>query len=142
MTKPDNHDPRLIYLLATAHRRLEAGIERDTNGMSPARIGVLLALPVQGRLTMSTLAQALDLGAPAMTGLVDRMCKSGLLQRVQDPQDGRSSLVELTEAGRAARQQMAHQARMLNAQLREGFTDDEISTVARWLTMIRQRYAG
>lgn len=138
MTEPSpQRRPRLIYLLTTAQRRLEAWIERDSGGMTAARIGLLLALPVEGGLPMAALARALDLGAPSLTGLVDRMSKSGLVRRVPDPDDGRSLLVQLTDAGRATRARALQKARVLNDQLHDGFTEAEIAIVARWLEKVR-----
>ncbi len=136
------HAPRLIYLLTTAQRRLEAWIERETEGMTAARIGLLLALPAEGGVSMSALARALDLGAPALTGLVDRMSKAGLVRRIPDPEDGRSSLVELLNEGRVQRQQALERTRRLNDQLCEGFSDAEIAVVARWLDNVRVRYGA
>ncbi len=133
--------PRLIYLLTTAQRRLEAWIERDAKGMTAARIGLLLAVPTEGGVAMSALARLLDLGAPSLTGLVDRMTKSGLVRRVPDPEDGRSALVELTDEGRATRHEVILRAKDVNRQLCEGFTEEEIAVVGRWLQAVRNRYA-
>lgn len=141
MDNPTSPPPRLIYLLTTAQRRLEAWIERETQGMSAARIGLLLALPPEGGLNMSGLARALDLGAPSLTGLVDRMAKSGLVRRVPDPEDGRSSLVVLTDQGRDLRRQTLARTKELNGQLAKGFSDKEMAVVARWLETVRDRYA-
>lgn len=141
-TAPRHRHPRLIFLLTTAQRRLEAWIERDTQGMTAARVGLLLALPPEGGMSMSSLARALELGAPALTGLVDRMSKAGLVRRIPDPEDGRSSLVELLDQGRSLRQQTILRTQGLNDQLREGFTDQEIAVVARWLEMVRDKYGA
>jgi DNA-binding MarR family transcriptional regulator len=48
--------------------------------------------------------------------------------------------VALTEAGRAARQEAIHGARMLNERLCEGFSDAEPAVVARWLEVVRQKF--
>jgi DNA-binding MarR family transcriptional regulator len=84
----------------------------------------------------------LDLGAPALTGLVDRMSKAGLVRRIPDPKDGRSSLVELMDQGRTLRQQALERTKALNDQLCEGFSDAEIAVVARWLENVRGRYGA
>lgn len=142
MTEPASHAPRLIYLLTTAQRRLEAWIERDAQaGLTVSRIGLLLALPAQGGLSMSALARALDLGAPALSGLVDRTAKSGLVRRLPDPADGRGSLVALTEQGAALRSDAVARTKQVNAALCEGFSGDEIAVVERWLESVRQRHA-
>ncbi|RJL19291.1 MarR family winged helix-turn-helix transcriptional regulator [Paracoccus siganidrum] len=140
MTEPA--PPRLIYLLTTAQRRLEAAIEREgKGGLTLSRIGLLLALPPEGGVPMSALARALDLRAPALSGLVDRMAKSGLVRRLPDPADGRASLVALTGEGRVLRSEAVARTKQVNAALCEGFSADEIAVVERWLEAVRQRQA-
>jgi DNA-binding MarR family transcriptional regulator len=50
---------------------------------------------------VTALAAAANIGQPAMTELVQRLERQGLVTRVDDPGDGRAALVTLTDAGRA-----------------------------------------
>ena len=134
--------PRLVYLLTTAQRRLEAAIERDApDGLTVSRIGLLLALPPEGGLRMSALARELDLGAPALSGLVDRMSSSGLVRRTPDAADRRSFLVALTDRGRAVRARAVARTKEVNDAFCQGFSEEEIAVVERWLESVRRRYA-
>jgi DNA-binding MarR family transcriptional regulator len=54
------------------------------------------------QVTPKHIAEHLGLTTGAMTALVDRIEGAGLAQRVPNPSDRRSLLVELTDAGRAA----------------------------------------
>jgi DNA-binding MarR family transcriptional regulator len=52
--------------------------------------------------SMVRLGALLRIGKSSMTGLVDRAERAGIIQRVPDPDDGRSSLITLTPEGRRA----------------------------------------
>ena len=49
------------------------------------------------------------LSQPALSRLVDRLADRGFVERRPDPADGRSVLLSLTEAGRAAQRQIGRQ---------------------------------
>ena len=66
--------------------------------MSQAK--VLHVARLQPGISMSTLAAELEVGASAITGLVDRLVEHGYLERREDPTDRRQQLVSLTPAGR------------------------------------------
>ena len=73
--------PRLIYLLNSAQRRLQQFVAAEQERVaregltppSPAQSGVLFVLAKTDGATMGTLAQALDLAPSAVSGLVQRM---------------------------------------------------------------------
>ena len=137
--QPTGKRPRFIYLLNVAQRRVQAAIQGEGDGTTAARAGLLMAVGEHGA-AMAQLGLMLDLGAPALSGLVDRCTKAGLVERRPDPRDGRAWIVVLTEAGRNARAQAIEGARALNVRLIEGFTDNELETVARWLEAVRDRF--
>ena len=73
---------------------------------SIARTGLVLsdftimeALLHKGPLPINKIGQKVLLTSGSMTAAVDRMEARGLVKRVQDPSDGRSFLVHLTEKG-------------------------------------------
>ncbi|PSJ39489.1 MarR family winged helix-turn-helix transcriptional regulator [Allosphingosinicella deserti] len=137
--RPTGRGPRLVYLLNVAQRRVQAAIQGEGEGTTAARAGLLMAVGERGA-AMAQLGPMLDLGAPALSGLIDRCMKAGLVERRPDPGDGRAWFVVLTEAGRKARVQAIEGARALNARLIEGFTDNEVEAVARWLEAVRDRF--
>ena len=55
----------------------------------------------EGPARVTTLAAAGGIGQPAMTELVHRLQRQGLVTRVEDPADGRAALVTITDVGRA-----------------------------------------
>jgi MarR family 2-MHQ and catechol resistance regulon transcriptional repressor len=58
------------------------------------------ALLHKGPLPINKIGQKVLLTSGSMTAAVDRMQARGLVRRVQDPSDGRSFYVHLTEKGR------------------------------------------
>ena len=55
----------------------------------------------EGPARVTVLAAAASIGQPAMTELVQRLERQGLVTRVEDPGDGRAAVVTITNAGRA-----------------------------------------
>jgi DNA-binding MarR family transcriptional regulator len=98
-------DARLIELVAAFTemgpawvRWVQATIPDDT--VSYARLRVLNALTCQQEgLTMTKLAQALEVTGRRVTALVDALADDGLVERYAHPTDGRSTIVGITEAG-------------------------------------------
>ncbi|HTZ16225.1 MAG TPA: MarR family transcriptional regulator [Mycobacterium sp.] len=60
---------------------------------------VLNRVNQEGPMRLTALAAAEDTSQPAMTQLVQRMERQGLLERLSDPEDGRAALVAISQAG-------------------------------------------
>ena len=61
---------------------------------------VLLRFSRAGSLPMRTMGERLQLHPTSITNIVDRLQGSGLVARRPHPTDGRTTLVEITDAGR------------------------------------------
>lgn len=136
-------DRRLIFLLNAGHRRVQRWIEGKMaakGGLTAAQSGVLFYLGDQDGVLIGEAADALDLAPSAMTGLIDRMTRAGLVERRADPKDGRAMRLHLTDKGRVAREQAKAGLEGINAHLTEGFTDAEINVVARWLASLQAKF--
>ena len=72
-------------------------------GLRPRSYTVLAALRTHGapdyQLPARVLLQATYLTTGGLTGLLDRMVSSGLIERLPDPNDGRGILIKLTASG-------------------------------------------
>ena len=95
----------LGFLLAKATQRWnELLAERFTaagwEDVSPSYGSVLVPLFEEDGLRMGELARRARLSKQAMTELVRRLERDGLVVRRTDPTDGRASIVSLTERGR------------------------------------------
>lgn len=69
-------------------------------GISRSDLRAMECVSRGGRVTSGNLATALRLTTGSVTALVDRMELAGLLRRVDNPDDRRSVMVELTPKGR------------------------------------------
>lgn len=133
--------PRFLFLLNVAHRRVLSAAQGDAEGKTAARAGLLMALSAGGEpMPMAQLGEALDLSASALSGLIDRMSRDGLVTRCADPHDGRAWNIALTDAGKQSRADAVGAARLLNEKLCEGFDEAELAVVARWLGAVREKF--
>jgi DNA-binding MarR family transcriptional regulator len=136
-------DRRLFFLLSAGARRVQRWVDGELAGMgglTQAQSGLLFFLGKDGGALIGEAAEALDVAPSAMTGLVDRMERSGLIERRADPDDGRAQRLFLTDAGRAARTAALDGLKDLNATLTDGFSEAEVATIARWLSSLPARF--
>jgi DNA-binding MarR family transcriptional regulator len=86
-----------LAVVRTARRlRQEAGGE-----LGPATSAALATIERQGPLSPSELADLEGLKRPTVTRILGNLEKAGLVTRVRDPEDGRSSILSITAEGRA-----------------------------------------
>ncbi len=137
--KPDR---RLIFLLNVGYRRLQRSIEQmhAQHNLTAAQSGVLFFLDRHDGALIGDVSEALDLVPSAMTGLADRMERAGLVKRKRDGADGRSQRLYITPAGRDIGKQAAAQAKAINGKLMEGFSEQEIDVVSRWLSSLQEKF--
>ena len=87
-------------LLRRSMTRLMRRMRQD-RGLGPGKLGVLSLLFRNGPMTPGALAQAEGVQPQSLTRLLADIEAEGLASRRRDERDGRQSLMELTEAGRA-----------------------------------------
>ncbi|MGU7768755.1 MarR family winged helix-turn-helix transcriptional regulator [Burkholderia sp. MR1-5-21] len=134
---------RLFFLLNIGQRRVQRWVDRkaETDARaSAAQAGVLFYLVKQDGALIGEVGAALQLAPSAMTGLADRMAKAGLLTRHADSDDGRATRLFLTDEGRTALKKARVLLRELNEKLCDGFSDEELDVVARWLGALQRRF--
>lgn len=69
------------------------------NSISLVHLNVLTLLEAEGPISMSRLAEALDVSVASTTGIVDRMEAKGLVTRAHDAEDRRVVLVHPAPGG-------------------------------------------
>ncbi|MGU7784588.1 MarR family winged helix-turn-helix transcriptional regulator [Burkholderia sp. PU8-34] len=134
---------RLFFLLNIGQRRVQRWVDRkaETDARaSAAQAGVLFYLVKQDGALIGEVGAALQIAPSAMTGLADRMAKAGLLTRHHDSDDGRATRLFLTDDGHAALKKARVLLRALNEKLCDGFSDEELDVVARWLGALQTRF--
>lgn len=128
--------PRFVQLLNRAQRALQRWIEARPEaweGISAAQVGLLFVLKSRGDAAIGEIAAELGVAPAAVTNLSKRMQAGGLVERVADASDARLTRLRMTDDGRQAGIRAAGVLIELNERLADGFTDDELQVVARWL---------
>lgn len=96
-----NHDVRdLSNELVVLSARLVRVVRRNDVGLPPATSRVLSLLDELGPATVSVLAESDRCSQPTMTNLVKGLAEKGWVERTPHPDDARSTLVGLSDAGR------------------------------------------
>ena len=93
-------------------------------------LAALAHLDLGGPATPSALARAEQVSPQAMGATVNALVRRGLAERHPDPDDGRLTIVSLTEAGREVRRgRVSARIRQLAGALSERFTSDELQVL-------------
>ena len=71
-----------------------------STGLSMPQFSILMQLHHKGPCGMSGISEGYDITPAATSQLVDKLVQSGLIQRVEDPNDRRAKLLSLTDKGR------------------------------------------
>jgi DNA-binding MarR family transcriptional regulator len=98
-------------------------------GQSLTSSRALSVLDDDGPARISVLAAASGVSQPAMTELVGRLEREGLVTRLADPKDGRATLVRITPRGSKRQAQMLRQIYDRVAELLEKLPDEDRATL-------------
>ncbi|WP_254777137.1 MarR family winged helix-turn-helix transcriptional regulator [Paenibacillus sp. yr247] len=88
-----------LFALASSHRALATQLFREIN-LFPGQELILMQLFQQDQQSQNRLSQTLRLDHSTVAKSVKRLEDAGLVIRRRSPEDGRVTLVSLTEAGR------------------------------------------
>ncbi|WP_047153973.1 MarR family winged helix-turn-helix transcriptional regulator [Aneurinibacillus tyrosinisolvens] len=124
---------RLAHLMANELER-----RFKVHGITPSQWSVLAVLWQHEGIAQVELQQRLRLEGATVTGILQRMEKSGLIQRQVDKADKRVQLVYLTDRGKNLKGILIPEARAVNEMALQGFTKDERTFFMRLLTRALQ----
>lgn len=94
----------LLSVIRLMRKQVDAAM--SAQGLSLAREKLLTAIAHEGTCRPAELAIALQQSPRTITDAIDAMDRDGLLLRKRHPTDRRSQLLELTDAGKQALQQV------------------------------------
>lgn len=98
------------------------------HGLNHAKFDVLATLRRSGapyRLSPNDLLAATMVTSGTMTNRIDQLVKAGLVERIQNPDDGRSFLIALTDKGFAVIEKAVEDHVETQARLTAGLADEE-----------------
>ena len=93
------HIRLVLWKAAKSVERVDRHSIADT-GLSLSDFQIMEVLLHKGPLPINTIGDKVLLTSGSMTAAVNRLAQNDLVQRVQDPSDGRCTYVHLTKAGR------------------------------------------
>ena len=127
----------LISLAARGFARLSEARLKPL-GFGVGHLPVLVALQDGQAGSQRDLARFARIEQPSMAQMLARMERDGLIRRMPDPADGRSSQVSLTEAARTRLPDACATLFQGNRDALSGFTDEEtaqlVALLARLIT--------
>jgi DNA-binding MarR family transcriptional regulator len=123
-------EDRFIFLISKVCQKLiinlqnafsESGVE-----VTPIQVMLLFFLQKNDGSSLTQISQGLMLENPTVTGLIDRLEKSGYVKRSDHPNDRRVYLVHITEKGNKVANKALPIIKKLNEQIKEGYSKSEI----------------
>lgn len=108
------------------------------HGLSLGQDHLLAALWEQDGRTPGEIAAAANVTTPAVTKVTARMIEAGLLTRQRDPRDNRLVRLWLTDAGRALREPVETERRLLEEKITANLTPTEREHLMSALAKIHQ----
>jgi Transcriptional regulators len=98
-------------------------------------LGVLLHSP---GITSSELEHILMIERPSVTSLMNGLEKRGLIEKRNDPKDGRSKQIFLTDAGLKLAEQTQHFGMEVEQRVKKAMADEDLEMLKKYLLkMIR-----
>jgi DNA-binding MarR family transcriptional regulator len=138
MTTPPT-DPQDITRLRVAvgrlHRRLA---QRSTSELTFAQISALVMVEKHGPIRQGELAAREKVAAPSMTRTVSGLVEAGLVQKIPDPEDGRSCHIVVTEAARTLLEKIRTERSAMLAERVARLTPEQYSTLVAALPVLEQ----
>jgi DNA-binding MarR family transcriptional regulator len=126
----------LLGAASSVHDFVESKL--STVGLSIPRLAALQRLVEAGdSLPLGQLAERLACVKSNVTQLVDRLEADGLVARAPDPNDKRSRLAVITDAGRKARQEGARVQWEVEEQLFATLSEDDSTRLAEIIAKLK-----
>jgi DNA-binding MarR family transcriptional regulator len=130
-------EDRLVFLISKVYQRLITKLQKSylENGIevTPIQGMLLFFLLKNDGSSLTQISQGLMLENPTVTGLIDRLEKSGYVKRTDHPNDRRIYLVYLTEKGIMVANRALPIVKRLNEQIKEGYSEEEIESFKKVL---------
>jgi DNA-binding MarR family transcriptional regulator len=138
------NDDRLIYLLFMAQQKLRTYINNALLAgdikTTLSQAGILFLLRQEDGQSMTQLSNALDIDNSTLTGLIDRMERSGFVARSPGGSDRRAFRISITPQGLEESNRARPLIRKINQEIKSGFSREEIETFKRVLRGLLEKF--
>jgi len=123
-------EDRLIFLISKVCQKLIANLQNAFSEggieVTPIQAMLLFFLQQNDGSSLTQISHGLMLENPTVTGLVDRLEKSGYVKRSDHPDDRRVYLVNLTDKGNRVAIKALPIVKKLNEEIKKGYSKEEI----------------
>ena len=138
-------DRRIFFLINRSRHVLLKWADNylmETLSITTSQLVALFILGNDDGCLLKDLSRGLGLNNSAITGLVSRMEKGGLIEKRSCELDGRASRVYITAKGKEVAEMGLPLVNQFNEVVEEGFSDDEMDVVYRFLNSIMAKVAN
>ena len=119
-------------------RDFQGALKRWHEGtLSLVHLNLLMLLRARGPLTMTHLAELLDVSVASATGIVDRMEKKGVIERTRSEEDRRVVEVSVTDVGEEVFSAMQAERQVRLTQLLSEIKNDDLAALLQGLRAFR-----
>ncbi len=126
------------YLLTTAQHSVfqYLSMKLTKYDITPSQYGVLSCLWQKEYATPKQISERLCLETSTISGVLDRMQKKNLIDRVVNKEDRREVRVMVTEKGKLLQEPIQKIIDEVNEEVLKGFTEEEVATLKQHLKVI------
>jgi DNA-binding MarR family transcriptional regulator len=121
----------LRMALVRTTRRLRQEAAAESSGLTPTSVAALATIERHGPLTPSEVAEIERVKRPSMTRTLGCLEREGLIERMPDPADGRSSLVSVNAAGRERLRRLRRRKNAYLARRLRQLPTEDLATIER-----------
>ena len=133
----------LFRAQVTVMRQLTAEFPSTIVSLNEYDVMFNLFIVPQKTLRIRDLGEKVLLTQPSISRLVDRLVARGIIEKTDDPTDGRGTLVRLTDAGVTVyRQAAVVHADSITAHMSGHLSHDELAELARLCDKLRAGVSG
>ncbi len=126
------------FLLSTAQHNVfqYLSVKLSSLGITPSQYSVLSCLWGRSHATPKQLAEILGIETSTVSGLLDRLQKNGLIDRIVNSEDRREVQVIATQKGRDLEKPVTAIIDDMNKEVLKTFTQEEIDKLKSMLRII------
>lgn len=132
-----SEDKRIYFLLSQAQHKMSLQVDRalmQVAGISGPQAGALFYLEKHDGCQQKDMAEGLKLDTSAITGMVERLTKKGLIAKQRSEKDKRAFTLHLTEEGRNALSNVQPMLDQFNQHMLDKFGKEKLNHFCQVLT--------
>jgi len=132
----------LSYLLIKGSRQLRNKLDNALKefDITAAQFSVLKQIQLSGQpITAAEIAQRLGSDRPTISGIINRLEKKGIVVKVDNPEDKRSSYLQIDKESNQLVDRITNISHRLNADIFSIYSDEEASQLLEMIHRLIER---